>query len=116
MVNERGQMPGVPCPHGGPDQCEDEDEAGQGAASGDPRPQDWGQLVPPPSFHPWTGAFSCDAHQERRGDLLRAPFPGPREAGHGAEGGVGPLLLPLLREGSLSGCHPFSICLSDQGR
>lgn len=87
-------MPGVPYPHGGPDQCED--EAGQGAAGGDPRP---------PSFHPWTGAFSCDAHQERRGDLLRAPF--PREAGHGAEGGMGPLLLPRLERGQPLRVSPF---------
>lgn len=100
-----------PCPHRGPEQCEE--DAGQGAAHGDPRPWDWAAGSPRPN--PWSGSLSYDdAHQERRGDLLRAPFPGPRE--QGAEGVWGRCSTCSWSEGSLSGLHPCSLSLSEQGR
>lgn len=65
---------------------------GGGAPCGDPKTQGWRQPVPLLHLKPRIrSCFSDDTHQKRRADL-RPPFPDPREAGHGAEGGMGPLL------------------------
>lgn len=89
----------VPCPRGDSEPCGSEDEAGLGAAYGDPRPRTEGRWSPP-YLYPWAGLYSWDAmHQKRRGDLLRAPFPGRQATGIR---GHAPLSSGLLERGQCS--------------